>query len=421
MSRRKAFVEGGKTLLIILLVISAAILVRASGYFDAFDSRYAQDSETQSGQNGQSTADSASGTMSARPLGMVVSGVDGTRYAVAYDSAETASVFESFSAALGEALGSASNAEEVTEDQWRECLLSGSVTFDFYYPRPLSLLSMWLGTAAGGAGSFSARFVSLSCEGDAVSLYFRSEPDGTFYRCGTGVSTSAVSAKLDSYKRNNASFAFENDKFSGVAPYTVVLDELPAVHTVNCDSALGSLDLEGLMSALGMNSYVIRPYTESDGTQVYVENGKNLKINGDGSISFKTSLTYTTGQDAISAVSVASELVTQVLGSCCGDAETYFSGVRSSGSGVYEVEFEYIVGGIPVELSSGRAAAQVTVSGGEVMKLELTPRRYTLMEDEALLLPMTQAAAIAASKGGGEPVLVYMDSGAWTPCVWVTD
>ena len=95
--------------------------------------------------------------------------------------------------------------------------------------------------------------------------------------------------------------------------------------------------------------------------------------------------------------------------------------MSDGGSGEYVVRFEYVIDGIVIELPERRAAALVTVAGGEVVKLELVPRRYTLTQETRPLLPMVQAAAIAASTRGGRILPVYMDGGNSALCVWVTD
>jgi hypothetical protein len=415
----KPLLERGKSLLIVLLLLSAALLIRASGYFPALGEGYLSASQGSLGQSGQSSAETSASAVTVRPVAVVISGEEGTRCALEYDGDAVSAAFDSFSAALGEAIGSSSAIESVSEQLWQQSISECGVTFDFYYPQPLSLLSQWLGTTAGAAGEHSARYMCISCTGSNAWFYFRSESDGTYYRCATALSSQAVTQRMELYRRNNAVFAFESERYSGVEPYTVMLDELPAVYAVYSDSAQGNMDLNSIMSLLGMNSYVIRPYTEADGTQVYVENGKTLRVGADGSISFKAPAP-TSGETGteLEAAQAASALVGEIMQGHTGDAELHFAG-GSFSDGKYTAKFEYAVDGVPVEQSSGVTAASVTIENGEVRSLELVPRRYTLTEEEQSVLPMLLASAIAAS-GSGELRLVYIDSGSAVNCAWVT-
>ena len=419
MSKRKKIVEHVKTALIIVLLISAGLMLSASSYI-APRLRASQDMLT-GGQTGHGTADPVQGGVSVFPLGIVVSGAEGNRCALYYSSEQLKPAFESFAAPLAEALGSASLLREITREQWQQRLLGTGVYFEFYCAQPLTLLSDLLGSAAGEAGGFSSGSLCLSCTDEGVELCLESEADGRFYSCSTGVSAAALISRTESYSANNAVFAFTNGKFSGVDQNTVIIDTDTARRTILSENAAGAVELEALMARLGINSYVIRPYTEADGTRVYVESGKTLRVDVDGEISFKGTVSDGALTDMTGAVLYAWSLTHQVLGPVCGDAELCLAGIKELEGGEYEVRFDYLVDGVVVELPGRRAAALVTVSGAEAVKLELMPRRYTLTEDMSPLLPMAQAAAIASSSGERLVSLVYMDSGASAVCVWVTD
>ena len=58
--------------------------------------------------------------------------------------------------------------------------------------------------------------------------------------------------------------------------------------------------------------------------------------------------------------------------------------------------------------------ASLTLRGTEVAERELTLRRYTVTEESAPLLPLTQALAIARRYAGAEVSLGYLDSGGDT-------
>lgn len=419
MSKGKKFIEYGKTALIVVLLLNAGLLLRASGYIVP-RSHTSQDMVS-GGQAGHGAAEQTLSGVGVLPLGMVVSGAEGTQCALYYSSEQLTPAFESFAAPLAEALGSASSPREISLEQWQQRLLRTGVYFEFYFAQPLSLLSTLLGSAAEEAGSFSTSSLCLSCTDDGVELCLESEPDGRFYTFSTGVSAAALISRAESYSANNAFFAFTNDKFSGINQSTVIIDTDTARRTVLSENAAGDVDLEALMAQLGINSYVIRPYTEADGTRVYVESGKTLRVSANGEINFRAAVSGADESDMTGTVSFAWSLVQQALGPVCGDAQLCLAGVSELDGGEHEVRFEYLVDGVVVDLPDRRSAALVTVSGGEAVKLELMPRRYTVTENMTPLLPMAQAAAIASARGDRRVSLVYMDSGVSAGCVWVTD
>ena len=414
MTKRKKLIELGKSALIVLLIISALLLVRQSGYYSELTERF-QPAQPSAPLDTESSA-AASG--SARPAVIVVSGSEGQRHAAALSSAELSSVFDNFSAALGEALGSAGTPESTGEARWRKCLTGSCVFFDFYYPQSLELLAVQLGTEAKWASGYFARMLALDCSGDSARLYFLGT-DGVFYSCGTGVISSTLASRAESYRQTNAFWAFENDKYSGIEPYTAVLYDTPEIYSVSA-AGLGTADfeLDGLFRALGMNIHVMKQYVESDGTQVYVESGMTLRVRADGSISFKQSTSLRPGT-LTEAAEAALAAVRGSLASACGDAELVVSAIKQLDGGGVTVWFDYSINGIPVDLGEGRHAARADVTGDEITRLELLPRRYTLGTSALEVLPMVQACAIAAAQGGGEVRLIYTDGGASVECGWV--
>lgn len=417
MSKRKKLIERAKNLVIVALLISAALLLNASGYV-SFTGRRSSQETASGGRTG--AAEGALTALPVSPAGMVISPAEGSRCAFYYSSEQLTDAFESFAASLAEALGSAGQVRELTRRQWQQRLLGVGVYFDFSCAQPLTLLSALLGSTAGEAGGCSAEAVLLSCTDDGVELCFAGD-DGLYYVCSTGVSASAVLSRAESYSADGSYFAFTSDKFPGLDPDTVIFGTHAQPRSVLSENAAGAVEPESLMSSLGMNSYVIRPYTEADGTRVYVESGKTLRIGADGKISFKGGASPGGETEPDEAVLLAASIVQQTLQPVCGDAKLCFAGVSEADGGAYTVRFDYVINGIVTELPDSRSAALVTVSAGEVAKLELQPRRYTLTQETRPLLPMAQAAAIASSCGAGHIWLAYLDSGNSASCEWVTD
>ncbi len=420
MTKHKNLKEHIKTLLIVLLTLSALFLLKESSYYDSIFSRIGGSGSQQStlAPGTSSGIESKSGAI--LPFSIVVSSAEGGRYSTAYNSEETQTVFESFSAALGEALGSAGAPEQTDEKQWQAALSGSCVSFDFYYAQSLSVLASRLGTGVGGGDGYSARHIALDCSGTELQLLFKDSESGGYFRCTTAVTAQNTAAKLESYKQNNAIFAFENEKYAGIEPNTVIPDSMPVFYTAASVSAFDSgFDSELLFELLGMNSYVARAYTESDGTQVYVEDGSTIRISPAGKISYRlgSGSRSSFGTDMPSAANAADSLIHQLLDSSCGDAQVCFSGIEGS-NGSYVAEFQYKLSSLPVEASS--PAAKVTISGGRIVRMELSPKNYELSQESSVLLPILQTSAIIASQGGGEPVLLYRESGGTLECMWVS-
>lgn len=421
MSKRQRTIERAKNAIIVLLLVCTAALLRFSGYYTSIKERIEPADKT--GQNAAGTTyDVSLALAQARPAVLAVHGAEGTCFAGAYDREMLEEMFYSFSSALGEALGSASAPEQVDEAAWRRALKGESVFFDYCYAQPLSLLSGWLGTPAGAAGEFSSGRLLLCCEGERVELYFTDAAAGGFYRCSTALTSSALTERTALYRGNNSFFAFESEKLASLDPYTVVLESIPEQYGASSMSTVDNgFNMDKLLSLLGMNSYVMKQYTESDGTRVYVENGKTMRIEPGGVVSCKSGFSVSSdesGGDAAAAVKTAFEFVQAAMGGSCGAAELRFSGLDVYGDGGYLVRFAYSINGIAVEMN-GACAAKITVKRGVVTQSELMPRSYTLDAEQTALLPMITAAAAAAASGEAELRLVYSDDGARAECMWV--
>ena len=410
MNKRRA-VEIFKSIIIVLLVISAGGLIYVSGYYSLLWS---------SGEDAGAAAPGADGgavpslAQSVRPIAAVVSQSDGTHHACAFDAGGVAELYSGFAASLGEAIGSSGAPESIDFAEFRSGISRQCVLLDFYWTWPLSLVASRLGVDAAGASGYSARYAALCCRSGAVELLFS---DGeSYFRCTTGVSEGSLSSKLAAYRASNCVFAFEDDRFSGAAPLTPVLDSLPEISSASL-SQTQEFDLETVFSLLDMNSYAIHPYSETDGTLVYVGSGKTLRVSPGGGVTFRSE-PGTGPTELIEAANAAEGFVRSCLGTIAGAAELYLAGVREEASGGFTVYFEYCVNGIPVRLSGGEHAAEIYVCGGTIAGAELLPRTFEAGQTQSGLLPPVQACAIAASVGG-EPRIVYDETASGLVCRWV--
>jgi hypothetical protein len=421
MNKRK-WVERAKTLAIVLLAASAAILlVQIAVAYGLEPLSVFEESATQS--------DAETGyAQAAKPIAVCVTGNTGARSAAKYDSESVSELYSGFSAALAEALGSAGEPVEVTEQEWREALSGAGVFFEFYGAQPLRAVACWLGTemSTGDAASASASLMCLSKGEDEVLFYYLDNSDEKFYQCDTlsTLNTDSVTGTSD------ARFAFEDDAYSEeIDPYTLYISTLPQLSEVSVRNPVRSgLSSEALLDAFGMNGFVSVPYTEAEGTLVYVGNESTLRVATDGLVTFRQTgssvltVPHSGSHAQIEDIIDAAYRLTDEVTSPYRGADTAISltGIDYA-EGSYVLHFDYQILGICVGVAQDTGAAEITVSGSSITKAEIYLREYSVQEGGVTVLPEKQAAALCASDGGGKPALHYIDSGESVSLCWVAE
>jgi len=408
-------------LLIICLLVSAALLARETGYYSRmFDRVSVKAAETEASPGEQTGLSAAELVQAVKPRTVLVRTADGTAMVSAYDGDNTEDAFHRFSAILGEALGSAGEPEHMEEKDFRGGLNGESVYLEFFCEVPLSLLAQWLGSEAhGDAAQMSAHGLYLGISDVNVNLCYRGT-DGSFYGCTTAAVSESLRTKMSEFQGASAQFAYDDASLGSPDPYLVVLSALPEISNVSTASVRSSVDTAELMQTLGMNSYLASSYVEADGTKVFIDNEKSLRISADGKVSFRTGGAESDRQPADSlsdAVGYAYEIAKRSLGSYIGDAELLLKSIAAGGTGDYTVTFDFGINGIPLRPVEGNAA-EIVFLNGQVVQVTLMLRSYSCTEQTETVLPMQQAAAIAAA-AGSTPELVYADDGETVQCVWV--
>ena len=403
---RKRLLEWGKNVLIVVLVITALMLGSLTGVFGGLRrSDGLQDDAVLPESGGVAAA--------AMPFVMAVADGHVGRCGVTYGAERIEALYERFSAALGEALGSSGTPEEVTEQQWRAALGGPGVYFDYLYEQPLSVLSAWLGTeVTGGAGAHTARRICLALEGDGLALYYVRARSGGFYRCETALSASAVSARLQEYTSNGASFVWELTEDENLDPYALFEEGLQTLSHAEGTNPIRDTAVSGQLPEL-FGFAAARSYTEEDDT-VYVEGDATLRVSSSGAVNYRC---YEEGLElggaymsAQAVVEAARALCQRGPGASCGAAKLGLSDVRyDQNTNTYTVCFEYAVDGVPVRLPEG-PAAELTVTDGRLQEAAIHFRSYALTTETTTPLPPALAMAAVRAAGGGEPLLAYVDS-----------
>lgn len=412
-----------RRLLIAALLVSAVLLLRSTGYygrvFERFSGNAAENIVNSEVFPGISAAELV---QAVHPRTVLVRMPDGATAASAYAGEETEAAFHLFSAMLSEALGSAGAPERIDEDAFRGGIDAGCVLIDFFCEEPLEVLARWLGSDMHSAAALSrTQLLYLGLSNVTVQLCYQ-DAEGRFYRCATAAMSETLRARLSEFQGGAAYFAYETNTMDALRPYTVLLETLPAIPGISGSAVRDGIDAESLLQTVEMNRYVASSYVEADGTRVFIDNEKMLRINPDGTVFFRAGAAdgeRRIADGTAAAASYAYAVALHSIGRYAGQADILLTEISETGDGAYTVQFDYCVGGVPLRLPSG-SAASVELKNGRLAALQLAFRSYAYTEEIAVILPMRQAAAIA-NAAGAAPALVYADAGDRFDCVWVKD
>ncbi len=404
-ARKKRWIERGKTLLILLLTVSAVFLAIETGLFRGVSTMVG----TQEGQTQVSSTEA-----SAWPAAIAVVGAGGI-YAQEY-SAQLDQLYEDTGRLLGEALGSSQAPERIAESQWRQYLEGGAIYFVYRTQVPMAILAGWLGTNVTHAGAehlVRCLLLTPSGDGNAALLCYREEGSGTFYQMATAASSSELSGQLSAYEANNYGFAYDAGAVYGhLDPYTLLPASGPEAVNLVSVSPLTEDWIEEILTSLGVSAYTASTYVEADGTRVYVESDGSLRISPTGELSFHRtgdSDRLQLGADATAGevVELARSLAMDTIGRFFSAATVELADYSyNQMTGAYTVSFGYFINGAEVCFGDGGHGATIVIQDGAVQDLKLVFRVYTVTEAATGLLPKRQAAAIAQ---GDRLRLVYQD------------
>jgi hypothetical protein len=418
-----------KTILLVLLGLSAAVLVYRTWIYD----------HSLFGREGQEPVVFAPERLDYAPASVspakcaVMDG--GVRSGAQYD-AETSVVYNAFKLLLAEAIGTVVTAGR--DEMWRETLRGDGVYFEFTGSLPLSLLAAWLSadssrlSAAGVPLDDGVKSVGLAFDGGSVRLFWATA-DGDFWLAGTEAEF-AQWPELPELRP--CAFAFESAHTGGWEPRQLFMEETrprPAF-TVSAPPDIRQADsvYAPFLEKLELFANSTTFYDRSDGrVYVDVENGHTCAILADGAILFSTP-----AMTAAEAVSIASGGHHSAAADVLRAWEALSRLEPAIGGGQFEVyrvtqtavgtaaEFLLTFDGVPVRWES----AVVEVRDGSIVRVTLRLCQIEAGNEDAVPLPLRQATALApltpayAGHGGRASLeLRYYASspdGDWT-VMWV--
>ncbi len=183
---------------------------------------------------------------------------------------------------FGEALGSASTAERVSDEVFRKALEGPGLYLELTAGQlPLEAAAAWLGER-GVDFDQPLRAMALTIgEADAAQLFLL-DGQGDVFRYDTALPASAVRTLCESFSPNGGYFSYETAS-EGVAPYTVLTAEALAPPDLLAELPAG-YSVYNLLTALGLNAHTLSRYTESGGAEVVEESSRTLRITPDGGV-----------------------------------------------------------------------------------------------------------------------------------------
>lgn len=420
MERKVRWVERGKTLLILLLSLSALYLlsqtelIRNSGWLS-------------SGTEQKTSGGAVELTAAARPSSMAVNTEDG-RWGIQYDQSEVDAIFGRVGPLLGAALTGAGEPVEITREEWESCLRDVGIYFDFGGETPLDALRGWLGEPGGRPLSAAARRMVLTVsQQDQIILSYQNAGDGRFYSCRTEMAGSLhLLPEVRSTVPNGAYFAFEADGWErNLLPYTMITENrAERVYNATVPLTPGG-DLSGLLKALDYTGGNHAPV--SDG-EVYVDGNARLRVLNSGWVicdatqEEKYPVPAAERRATIAeAIEAAGTLAENTIGASCGEAELYLISAEETENG-YRIQFGYRLDGSAVWLYDEGWAAQFEIQNGYITEFALCFRSYAASDQKTMLLPMERAAVMLPDLTGESSELIcqYRDTGeSRVAPVWV--
>jgi len=418
-TKEKKAIEWVKTVFIMLLSASALILAWRTGLFSGLLNDIPFFGNVAGFVRNVSGPTEASGVVlkeAARPLSIVITNEDGSRFGAKYDTDMRNAVYDRTSSILGEALGSASTPVIISEGEWREALSGPGVFFEYFNPVKLSVLDGWLGARIpDNAEDVSLRHVFIAFGEDKSRIYYQDSERGLFFSADTA-SASGKIQELEIYSGNGAMFAFETG-VSNVesAPYMLVMQDRyhPEVNAATAGSTGELLDI--VIAAMGHSEEKYTTYNDSKGLLVCVGTQFNINIDPGGRVFYRRTDNIPPDdtkqlQDMNVTIERARAIVADTLGRTCGGAEVFFDSIEYSADGSCTVFFGYYIAGGRVFLHEDNNAARIRFTSMMPPEIELTFKNFSLTNEFSKLYPERQVLAAA----GGEFLLSYSDTGPET-------
>ena len=370
--------------MIVLLVLTFLVSVRGS----TFGQQLLQPLEEQDG-----TANEAPARVMAQPEVLTVIGEEGLY--LTWDGLEYELLYQQTEPLFQEAVGSAGDLRELTEQDYLAVLNTCGVLLQYHDAQPLWLLQAWGGSENPG-GSVAVSAAAMVAHEDRVALLLTDVAGGRWM-----AETAASLAELEALCQNggavNARFAGQSDAVAADTVLTTVVGSYPTMNVQQPELVTRGELSKSIQSLFGMNAYLTRVYQNTDGSLVYVESHSTISLSQSGD------LTYTgTAGIGLELTAAGEARQAELCWKVYDMLERLWEQAGASGTLSLEeanltgdsgtLRFGLRAGALFPERSEG-SWATVTVTDGAVTGLTAALRRME-QGPSVQLLPMYQAEAV---------------------------
>ncbi len=359
------------------------------------------------------------------PFTIVVTSEDGHHCGYTTGTVGVSEAYESLAGVLGEALGTAGSIEPSDTDAWETALSSNGIYIDYMTNQPVYELAASLGSMAGA--EISERFIRRLClsESDSgkVLIYYINVKDKEVYKSETALPFSSLQERIVGYAPNGAYYNFEREEeFEGLPSEFLFTEQPQNLTSLEWRNPMDStVSSEQILSAFDMSSFVALPYSEGQGSTVYVDGGAILRIGQSGDLEYRqegaTLYEYMSPSAAMDMVYNLSAEAMPYLDAELGLFVSHIEYEPEANS--YDITLDYKVDGVPVRFADGTHAGSFVIVNGALESANLRLRDYMKLSSVMEPIPVIQVAALVAADGGGEPVLSYSDKGGEISAEWV--
>lgn len=330
---------------------------------------------------------------------------------------------------LLEALGSARDYTSCAAGDFFQALGAPSLYYDFLEPLPLSVLAGLLrgGTDISPREDITARRLLIAAQDSGTVLYLW-DGSKTCLRAATAVSADSLLDVISRYELGGAVFALDGAADSperNLDICSLLPGEPPELSSFTLGSPLASTDW--LLSALNFNPRSRTRHTESNGTELIMDEDRTLRIRPDHTVYYQAGQGTSLRIEAVEELPTLREaalgagtLLDGLLSPVCGEARPYLQSLYRNGN-TSVIRFGYQINGVPIYFQDGGYAAEVTLTGSAVTALTLRFRQYQPSETLSLLLPLPQALAVAAAAPGKELSIGYVEQGGECRACWLSN
>lgn len=405
MSRNKRWRERIKSLIILLLTVSAVFLAWRTGLFQRLMPERATPEEP------EPTPGVSSYQAAAEPHCAAVTGFPGLICGVCYDDDGIDEVIREFRSVMGETLGSASVPVPVERSVWQEALLGPGLFLEYSAPVSLNVLACWMGTSADFPADLRAdRLLFALPEKERVDFYYLDERGNAFF-CETLALGSALYEGINRFLPNGADFAVQNDALAACDPYALILRDLPALHAVTATDEGENTAVQTAADLFGLKLNAAGSFQEQEDTVYLGETGR-LRLEANGGLRYLAAegQSLGTAETEEDQIELCRSLLARLSAAVGGAGKLQLTDVRIEADRRTYC-FDYRVDGVLVKLSSGNAGWAV-FREGRLEEIGFRPRTYSLTANAVDRIPPLQAAAASGSiRRGSAPELVISDPG----------